>query len=116
MNSTEWEITLHLHDFDEFWMRYTSGKSSDIVFLNSSFQDNISISVVLRNYSEISIISKIRNFYVIVLGIQNDGDKQMLHLHKFKSRCALRNADLRQDIFFYIPVVIRPHIYPVNIS
>ena len=27
MSSTEWEITLHLHDFDEFWKRYALGKS-----------------------------------------------------------------------------------------
>ena len=29
MNSTEWEITLHLHDFDESWMRYASGNGSE---------------------------------------------------------------------------------------
>ena len=30
MNSTEWEIKLHFHDFDEFWKYYTLGKGSDI--------------------------------------------------------------------------------------
>ena len=44
MNSTEWEITLHLHDFDEFWMRYAIGRGFDIV---------IFISAVHRNNSEI---------------------------------------------------------------
>ena len=53
MNSTEWEMTLHLHDFDEFWMRYAAGKGLDIVIPNSRFKDVISISAVLRNNSEI---------------------------------------------------------------
>ena len=30
VNSTEWEIKLHFHDFDEFWKYYTLGKGSDI--------------------------------------------------------------------------------------
>ena len=30
LNSTEWEITIYLHDFDELWMRYGLGRSSDI--------------------------------------------------------------------------------------
>ena len=38
MNSIEWEITLHLHDFDESWKRYEVGKGSDIVILNSRFK------------------------------------------------------------------------------
>ena len=32
VNSTEWEITVHLHEFDESWMRYTIGRVSDIEF------------------------------------------------------------------------------------
>ena len=72
MNSTEWEITVHLNDFDEIWMRYATGMGSDIVILNSRFGHVMSISAVLRNSSEISIVSKIHSFYVIVFGIQND--------------------------------------------
>ena len=37
LNSTEWEITVHLHDFDEFWQSYASGKGSDIEILKSRF-------------------------------------------------------------------------------
>ena len=61
MNSTEWEITVHLHDFDEFWMRYAAGRSSDIVIFNSHFQDVISIS----EFSEIliSFNSEIGSFH-----------------------------------------------------
>ena len=29
VNSQEWEITLHLHEFDESWMRYALGIGSD---------------------------------------------------------------------------------------
>ena len=29
VNSPEWEITLHLHEFDESWMRYALGRGSD---------------------------------------------------------------------------------------
>ena len=53
MNSTEWEITLHLHDYDEFWMHYATGRGSDKVILNSNFQDIIFISAVHRFNSEI---------------------------------------------------------------
>ena len=70
VNSTEWEITIHLHDFDEFWMSYATGRGLNMVIFNSHFQDVISISVVFRNNSEVFIISKIRNFYVF--GIQNE--------------------------------------------
>ena len=28
MNSTEWEITLNLYEFDELWMRYAKGWGS----------------------------------------------------------------------------------------
>ena len=38
MNSTEWEITLYMHDFDESWMRYGLGRGSDIKILKSRFQ------------------------------------------------------------------------------
>ena len=31
MNSTEWEITVHLHDFDEFWMRYGTRSSNRLM-------------------------------------------------------------------------------------
>ena len=30
---------MHLHDFDEFWKRYALGRGSNIVILNSRFQD-----------------------------------------------------------------------------
>ena len=33
MNSTEWEITLYLHEFDEFWMRYASGRDSNMNYI-----------------------------------------------------------------------------------
>ena len=46
MNSTEWELTLNLNDFDEFWMSYTSGKGSDVV-------DIFKISHPFRLFSEI---------------------------------------------------------------
>ena len=72
MNSTEWEITIHLHDFDEFWMSYATGRGLNMVIFNSHFQDVISISAVLRNNLEVFIISKIRNFYLFVFGIQNE--------------------------------------------
>ena len=62
VNSTEWEITVHLHDFDEFWMRYATGMGSDIVILNSRFWHVMSISAVLRKNYEISIVWKIRSF------------------------------------------------------
>ena len=26
VNSTEWEITIHSHDFEEFWMSYATGR------------------------------------------------------------------------------------------
>ena len=50
LNSTEWEITVHLYDFDEFWMSYATGKGSDEIILNLHFQ---AILAVLRNDSEI---------------------------------------------------------------
>ena len=53
MNTTEWEITVHLHDFDEFWMRYAKGKGSDTVIFNSHFQNVVSTSAVLINKLEI---------------------------------------------------------------
>ena len=31
VNLTEWEITLHLNEFDESWMRYQLGRVSDII-------------------------------------------------------------------------------------
>ena len=37
MNSTEWEITIYLHDFDESWMRYGLGRGSDIKNSELSF-------------------------------------------------------------------------------
>ena len=37
LNSTEWNITLHLHDFDQSWMRYALGKGSDIIILDTHF-------------------------------------------------------------------------------
>ena len=37
MNSTEWEITIHLQEFDESWIRDASGRGSDIIILNSRF-------------------------------------------------------------------------------
>ena len=30
VNSTEWEITLHLHEFRQSWMRYALGRGSDM--------------------------------------------------------------------------------------
>ena len=30
VNSTEWEITVHLHEFDESWMHYAIGRVSDM--------------------------------------------------------------------------------------
>ena len=30
VNSTEWEITVDMHEFDESWMRYVVGRVSDI--------------------------------------------------------------------------------------
>ena len=41
VNSTEWEITVHLHEFDESWMRYAIGRVPDIVILLSGFHDVI---------------------------------------------------------------------------
>ena len=41
MNSTEWNITLHLNEFDESWMRYAYGMGSHIIILNSRFLDVI---------------------------------------------------------------------------
>ena len=38
LNSTEWEITIHVHEFDESWMRYALGRRSDLIKLNSRFQ------------------------------------------------------------------------------
>ena len=37
LNSTEWEVTLHLEDFDESWMRYVLGRGSYTIVLNSRF-------------------------------------------------------------------------------
>ena len=37
VNSPEWEITLHLHEFDESWMRYILGRSSDRIIMISNF-------------------------------------------------------------------------------
>ena len=37
LNSTEWEITVHMQEFDEFWMRYASGRGSSILVLNLQF-------------------------------------------------------------------------------
>ena len=53
-------------------MRYATGRGFDMDILNSCFQDVISSDVVFRDNSEFSIISEIRNFYVIVFGIQYD--------------------------------------------
>ena len=30
VNSTEWEITVDMHEFDESWMRYEVGRVLDI--------------------------------------------------------------------------------------
>ena len=38
MNSTEWEITIYFHDFEESWMRYGLGRGSDIKILTHVFQ------------------------------------------------------------------------------
>ena len=35
LNSTEWEITLHLYEFDDLWMRYAKGKRSTRIILKS---------------------------------------------------------------------------------
>ena len=43
LNSTEWEITLHLHDFDESWMRYDLGRCSYVFIPNSLFKGVIFI-------------------------------------------------------------------------
>ena len=40
VNSTEWEITLNLHDFDEFWMRNAIGRGFDIVIFISAVHRN----------------------------------------------------------------------------
>ena len=41
MNSTEWNITLHLNAFDESWMRYELGRGSDLIIQNLRSQDVI---------------------------------------------------------------------------
>ena len=100
MNSTEWEIALHLQDFDEFWMQYALGKGSDMKIQNSRFQDAISLSIVLRNNKEISIISKISNFYVIVIGIQNGCLKT----------AALVDPSITRVYSFFINLALYDHI------
>ena len=37
VNSTEWKITVHLDEFDESWMRYSLGRGSDKIILNTHF-------------------------------------------------------------------------------
>ena len=44
LNSTEWEITLHLYEFADSWMRYGKGKRSTRIILNLLLQNYILIS------------------------------------------------------------------------
>ena len=41
LNSTEWEITLHLYEFDDSWMRYAKGRRSTRIILNLLLQNYI---------------------------------------------------------------------------